>query len=66
MGGQSSLMSAVVKLGKQFVMPLGQGEEASGGTRSASIVNETFCFLTQVFVFSMNSPLWETVLLFLL
>ncbi len=57
MGGQSSLMSAVVKLGKQFVMPLGQGEEASGGTRSASIVNETFCFLTQAFVFSMNSPL---------
>ncbi len=52
MGGQSSLMSAVVKLGKQFVMPLGQGEEARGETRSASIVNETFCFLTSFCLFN--------------
>lgn len=45
-------------------MPLGQGEEASGGTRSASIMNEAFCFWNWAFVFSVNSSLWETVWLF--
>lgn len=32
-------------------MPLGQGEEASGGARSASIMNEAFCFEIELLSF---------------